>query len=77
MNRTPSLPATDRELPDRSLLVDYAYVAYFVALTVAPLAVPPFAAEATTLAYDEVLLRVLPVVGLGYAAGLAALLRPR
>lgn len=76
MNRTPSLPSTGVELPDRRLIVDYAYVAYFMVLLLAPVAIPPVLAETSGLAYVDALLRVLPVVALGYVGGLAALLRP-
>ncbi len=76
MNRTPSLPSSGVELPDRRLVADYAYVAYFVLLLLAPLALPPVLATTGGLAYVDALLHVLPVVGLGYVAGLAALLRP-
>lgn len=76
MNRTPPLPSTGVELPDRRLVVDYAYVAYFVLLLLAPLALPPILAATNGTAYVDALLRVIPVVALGYVAGLAALLRP-
>ena len=76
MNRTPPLPSTGVELPDRRIVVDYAYVAYFVALLLAPLVLPPVLAAANGTAYVDALLRVLPIVGLGYVAGLAVLLRP-
>lgn len=75
MNRTPSLPATGVDLPDRRFLADCAYVAYFVVLLVTPLTLPQILAATSSLAYAEALLRVLPIVGLGYVAGLAGLLR--
>jgi hypothetical protein len=76
MNRTPSLPTAGVELPDRRTVADFAYVAYFALLLLAPLALPPALAETSGLAYADALMRVLPVVGLGYVVGLAALLRP-
>ena len=75
MNHTPSLPATGIELPDSELVADGAYVAYFVLLVLSPLALPPVLAGAGGTTYAEALLGVLPVAGLGYVAGLAALLR--
>ena len=44
-------------------------------LLLAPLALPPVLADAGSTTYAEALLGVLPVAGLGYVAGLAALLR--
>jgi len=76
MNRTPPLPSTGAELPDRRLVADYAYVAYFVSLLLAPVALPPVLAEASGTGYAEGLLQVLPVVATGYLLGLALLLRP-
>lgn len=76
MNRTPSLPVTAPELPERGLLVDYAYVAYFVLLLLAPAALPPLLVESVGMAYVPALLAVLQGVALGYVAGLALLLRP-
>lgn len=75
MNRTRSLPSTRFELPDRQLVADGAYVAYFVLLLLAPLAFPPILADGGSLTYADALLGILPIAGLGYVAGLAALLR--
>lgn len=75
MNHTPSLPSTGVELPDSEIVADGAFVAYFVLLVLAPLALPPVLADASGTTYAEALLGVLPIAGLGYVAGLAALLR--
>jgi len=75
MNHRPSLPSTGVELPDSDLVVDGAYAAYFALLVLAPLALPPLLADAGSRTYAEALLGVLPVAGVGYVAGLAALLR--
>ena len=76
MNRTPSLPAITPDLPDRRLLADYAYVAYFVALLLAPAALPPLLVSTAGMGYVPALVAVLQGVAVGYLAGVALLLRP-
>lgn len=76
MPRTQVLPSPGVALPDRRLVVDYAYVTYFVLLLLAPLTVPPVIVEVASVAYVDAVFGVLPAVAVGYVAGLAVLLRP-
>jgi hypothetical protein len=64
-------------LPDRPLrhhFVEYLLVAYFVAVMVAPLSLPPVVAADSATTYATAFLQVLGVTFVGYLTGLLILL---
>lgn len=77
MTRTISISTGIESQPARRVLLEIAYVAYFIVLLLAPVAVPPVVAEmVSSVTYAEAMVQVSTAVAIGYFLGLAALLRP-